>query len=121
MDKLNQIIQTEPQISSFLLNQIQYIAPPDKFKSLRPDYLNRFKKSIQLILELGEIEHTSDWDPYFIIILQDNTEIITPNGYHEIEITETSISIEIEDPNDEDNVILKTIPINDIKSISIND
>jgi len=48
--------------------------------------IQKYQLTIELFLELGEIEHTGDWDPFHHIILRDGTELRTPNGYCEIDI-----------------------------------
>lgn len=39
---------------------------------------------IHAIIEIGEIEHSGDWDPYLSITLTDGKSFETPSGYPEI-------------------------------------
>ena len=50
-------------------------------KLLRIDQYNAF---VYGLLQLGEMEHTGDWDPYFSIILHDGTKLDTSAGYPDI-------------------------------------
>jgi hypothetical protein len=58
----------------------------------------------EFIEELGDAEHTSDWDPYLIITLMDGkTKLETLNGYWAAEIRDDSLCIEAPDiDGDED-------------------
>ena len=48
---------------------------------LRIDQYNAF---VYGLLQLGEMEHTGDWDPYFSIILHDGTKLDTSDGYPDL-------------------------------------
>jgi len=50
------------------------------------DHIQSYIKTIDLILLLGEAEHTGDWDPYLYITFKDGTFIETTSGYSQIEI-----------------------------------
>lgn len=82
-----------------------------------------------LIYELGDIEHSSDWDPYLTIQYTDDEGNIqtlqTESGYYLMETDnpeyhKDSISIDDYD-EDEDEDITRVIPIKDIISIQIHD
>ena len=54
----------------------------DSEQSIR--FIGQYKSLIEGILQLGELEHTGDWDPYFSIILHDGTKLDTSAGYPDI-------------------------------------
>ena len=43
-----------------------------------------FKRYLDLIVHLGNIEHSGDWDPYLLITFTDGSTLETPNGYEDI-------------------------------------
>ena len=62
----------------------------------RVQRLQNFLKLKDAILELGDLEHSGDWDPYINITLNDGTRIETQNGSHEIQIQNEVILLEDE-------------------------
>lgn len=121
-------------LSSFIMDTIKQ----QPFILDKYDYSQSIKKSeIQnlirlihsLIYELGDIEHSSDWDPYLTIKYNDDEGNIqtlqTESGYYLMETDnpeyhEDSISIDDYD-EDEDEDITRVISIKDIISIQIHD
>ena len=83
-------------------------------------------KSIELIITLGQAEHTGDWDPYIIINLIDGGSIETQNGYHHMGIQrgqfQNTLLLEDEEhmgnQNDGD-ISYHIINISNIKSIQL--
>ncbi len=89
----------------------------------------------QLVADLGELEHTSDWDPWLRITVNLTRKgkpidynLDTTSGYFLFEVTEDAMVIEAPDPEDmEDQEYLWydpaqsrwVIPFNNIKSIQI--
>ena len=56
----------------------------DSEQSIR--FIGQYKSLIEGILQLGELEHTGDWDPYLSIKLHQGIELATAPGYSEIEL-----------------------------------
>jgi hypothetical protein len=74
------------------------------------------------LVDLGEAEHSSDWDLYLIITLRDGTKIQTDSGYDYFEIQDDKILVEDYEDNGEfknENDSYHLIPINQISSISL--
>ena len=119
---LLKLINSEQQCSAFILDQLHFTA--SNFPDVTLHDLYAFQHAIKIIIEIGEIEHTGDWDPYLIITLKDESQISTPNGYYEFEIDESSNSIIIITDLDEESPVedltRTVIDISDIKSITIN-
>lgn len=40
-----------------------------------------YGKQLEVIQELGWFEHTSDWDPYLMVTMNDKSELETESGY----------------------------------------
>jgi hypothetical protein len=88
-------------------------------------------------MELGELEHSGDWDPYLCIIYLKNKKILThenPSGYYEFSFGQYSEDDQdhahtyyAEAPAEEQNIVIfqgddqesLIIPIMDILSIYI--
>ena len=98
--------------NSFDFTNLDFI---DKFK-----LINQFKKFVDLVNDLGEIEHSSDWDLYLIIFLENNEKIITNNGYSVFNIDFKNELIIVENITDEEEEEIK-IKIKDIKKIILED
>ena len=103
-----------------------------------PQILNLFNIAKNATLELGNHEHSGDWDPYLRIELQntdnvsadsgsnsDLDEILSGNilysatGYDELDITDDIATIQCEDPNDDEKTIGVSFPISDIITINL--
>lgn len=54
----------------------------DSEQALR--FIGKYRSLTESILQLGELEHTGDWDPYLSIILHDGTKLDTSAGYPDI-------------------------------------
>lgn len=107
--------QISPQLFSILYNQDFFIGG-DKAK------LKSFHNIKESILELGEIEHTGDWDPYLRINFTNGETLETDNGYHYFETQDDNILLEDapnqgSETNGDDSYLI--IPIKDIKSIRL--
>ena len=92
---------SENQFSCYILDHLkpcQMPTPNDKLTddSLINGYLKPFIQTIKFIMDLGEKEHTGDWDPCLIITLWDDTKLFTENGYYTMEIKGNYILIEDE-------------------------
>ena len=74
------------------------------------DSLKAYAMGLELINQLGWLEHTSDWDPFLMIELKNGGEIQTESGYFLFEVKKKTILIE------GDELPLK-IKIKDIKRI----
>jgi len=71
------------------------------------------KAFIDLVEQLGDIEHTSDWDPYLTITLRNGEQTETDTGYWNFEIKDGDLEFEgYEKP--------MRIPIIAIREISLN-
>jgi hypothetical protein len=97
--------------------------------------LSLFETAKLSILELGELEHTGDWDPYLHIVFTDGTHIETSSGYPEIIFGDfnkeeqsdflknheeiTSLGIYIDNPENEEEPLLKYIQLSKISKISL--
>ncbi len=124
---MSKLIQHSPN----LFDSLSFLIPING----NPLTLALFETAKQSILHLGELEHTSDWDPYLYILFKDGTHIETQNGYPEIifgdfnteEQTQffkhyqeiTSIGIHLSDPNDDQKTIIDYIQLSEIDSISL--
>lgn len=96
--------------------------------------LSLFKHYLDLIMEVGELEHTSDWDPYLKVITTES-EFYTETGYPDISIGDlndeeqdtalrhykeiTNIGFYLNNPADESDPILTWVPFKTIKSIQL--
>jgi len=74
---------------------------------------------IGAIMQLGEEEHTSDWDPYIRITNCDDLILDTATGYPEFKIDEANETIIVTLENEDDSTFSKSIAISDIKSIQL--
>ena len=97
----------------------------------RISQLIAFVRNNELKEELGWFEHTSDWDPFLIITLNNGETIETAAGYSDFEIlnyrksktisTEIDsikeVSVILDDDSDESEYKDKKIQIDDIKSV----
>jgi len=126
MNKLTVTTDSNNQFSAFLLDHLLPI-------NLRKDWDNDLKinfyikpliQTIKLIIDLGELEHSHDWDPNLRIVLFDETQsdgfsiIETTNGYYTMVIDNDKLIIE--DENQESDIFYDdthTILIKDIHSI----
>ena len=132
MTKIMQTNPIAPQLSPSLFDELS-----NKPTIIRGDAksLMLLKRYLDLILHLGELEHTGDWDPYLKVTLNDGSSFETPNGYPEILIEDfdedyqhyafnyldeiTSIGFAGYDEDNEDEAIETYYPISDIKSIQL--
>lgn len=120
-------IQNTQQISSYLLEHLKPL-------ELRKDWDPSYKKSEvtklllvkQLILDLGDAEHSGDWDPYIKLgYWDDNQELVyitTQNGYHVMQIDSDDILLEDElgmAPYQDEDISYYRLPIASIHSITI--
>ena len=125
-DELTIKIDTDCQISPLIMDYIQpldmtkdaYLSPQQMIDfTLRP-----WMKLIDLIMDLGEKEHTHDWDPYISIKFKDGNTLTTQNGYYIMNIQNDMLLLEDEEgagqeKNDDDSYHI--IPINTIASIEL--
>lgn len=134
MTKIMQTNPIAPQLSPSLFDELS-----NKPTIIRGDAksLMLLKRYLDLILHLGELEHTGDWDPYLKVTLTNDDTFETITGYPEImlgdfndddqpnalnclqEITSIGFFIEDDDTDQtEDNMDWATyFPLSDIKSI----
>lgn len=119
---------SEEQFSGFLLDHLKPL-------TMRRDwsvshkinyYIKPFIQTNQLILDLGEAEHTSDWDPSIIIQLWDQNgelqTIETDPGYYVMDIQDTVLLLEDSPGNGEqedEDISYHIIPIQSIHSIQL--
>ena len=80
--------------------------------------LKSFADSINLMLQLGDMEHGSDWDPYLKIYLQDENHTIVTES-QECYISMDSNFIHIFQFNG--TAILYTVPVLDIVRIELHE
>ena len=85
---------------------------------INKDALVRYIELIDFVLDLGWIEHTSDWDPYVLIVLKNGEEIY---DYYSIEIKDKTIELHSTYDNEKDIEREKTFAfkIEDIKSFEV--
>lgn len=115
---------TQTQISSLImdnLNPIKIHISEDI--EIQKHNLRSFIKLKDLIFELGESEHSNDWDPSIKITFNNERESIeTEPGYNVIEIDNDDLLIENElgmgDYDDEDQSYFR-IPISSIETIQL--
>ena len=131
MTNLNTFIQSigtkdQIQISSFILTSLKPLElhheSPYQTKENQINYINQFINTISLIMAIGDIEHSGDWDPSIKIIFTDNTELETEAGYYIMNLQDDKILLENEsgigEQEDED-ISYHILPISKIKSIQI--
>lgn len=119
-------------LSMNLFNEFRVLKLPDTLT--REEKLIRlysFSKMNDLIGDLGWQEHTSDWDPYFEIVMKEKGIIVTASGFHQFEIVgmddDTTICVDYEklkeikvlDSNDANQEFWHTIEIDDIAEIRL--
>lgn len=69
-------------ISGFLLNTVTWDSGKNTYNSIEA-----FQKIVKHIMDLGEAEHSSDWDPYLTIQMKTHSlPIRTASHYPEFEI-----------------------------------
>jgi hypothetical protein len=120
-NELTKIIETPNQISSLLLTALQnnpYHIPSyrQNLKS-KLDNILEYDKAVQFILELGNIEHTGDWDPYYIITTE-KRKFETQSGANQI-TNHTDTTISFLDYDSDGNETEKTFQLSEIISIQI--
>ena len=117
-----------PQLSPSLFDELS-----NKPTIIRGDAksLMLFKRYLDLILHLGELEHTGDWDPYLKVTLTNDDTFETTTGYPEITIGDFNeydmpdalnllseiTSIGFYQIGDEEDETITYYPLSDIKSI----
>ncbi len=117
-------INPKEQISPQLSNQLTplFLKPEDDLEQ-RKKLITLYKTWLDMILKLGEFEHSSDWDPASIIILNDQTRIGDEPGYEVFSISGDNLLLEHPNENgespDEDEDCYYTIPIMDIESVGV--
>lgn len=95
METLNKIItdNKEIQISSFLQENCVCTLSKE-FPSINIGKIKQFIKTVSLIEEIGEIEHSSDWDLYLEFQLENKefpnnkSKFVTPTGFYNLGILE---------------------------------
>lgn len=101
---LNKLLTSEPQISSFILENFQAFKLPHRHPIIVLPKLRKFQKFLKFLDLLGWVEHTGDWDPYLIITFLDGSTAQTESGYWSFEICENGPDgepyIEIENPDE---------------------
>jgi hypothetical protein len=117
---LQDLVLSLPMISSFILDNLGRIQfyPRSDNQEAHINKLQRLSKTIELLDQLGWIEHTGDWDPYLEITLTTGKIIETSSGYWHFSVQEKCPNgpyIEIENPTDE----VLHYNVNLIKSIEI--
>lgn len=128
MIKIMQTNPIAPQLSPSLFDELS-----NKPTIIRGDAksLMLFKRYLDLILHLGELEHTGDWDPYLKVTLTNDDTFETTTGYPEITIGDFNeddmpdalnllseiTSIGFYQMGDEEDETITYYPLSDIKSI----
>lgn len=76
---------------------------------------------LEPLLELGDTEHSSDWDPYLRIIFTDGTNIETESGYPYAELNEdkTKVTFYIGLSSTGNDPLKQTFDINTISVIQL--
>ena len=70
------------QLSSRMMDDIEIINVGEvEEHSVKISLLYVYMRKIETIQNLGWFEHTSDWDPYLMIVMKDGTIIETESGY----------------------------------------
>lgn len=121
---------TNPQLSPNLLRELS-----QKPFIIRGDAksLLIYKRYLDLIIHLGELEHTGDWDLHLKVTLNNKQSFETTTGYPEIELgdfnsedepnalnlQEELTSIGFYQQEDEDDATITWYPLSDIKSIQV--
>jgi len=82
--------------------------------------LNLFIMALDAILQWGDLEHTSDWDPYLVIHTEDGHSIETESGYSECELnTEKNILCIVDAGDSPDHPEYWNLNVMDIKTIKL--
>jgi len=100
MKKLKIQIDEKNQISQFMLDHLMPTQMRGHWDAqLKINfYLQPLIQTIDLIMNIGELEHTHDWDPYLHINLTTQDEpIITEHGYYTMTIEGHQLIIEDQD------------------------
>lgn len=128
--KLEIELNSESQISSFMLD---HMTPVQMRKDWDVElkklfYVTPFIRVIDLIMDIGEIEHTSDWDPSVKVGYNDPDEpgeveyFETESGYWKMEIQGDNILLEdapgMGSQEDED-ISYHVIPIKELRHLEI--
>lgn len=115
-----------PQISTLIMDlHPTYQIPTFKQEQIQIAYhIQKFINTVNLILALGQDEHTGDWDPYLEITLKSGIIITTENGYNHMEITKDQTLLQIEDesgaaPNGDGDSSYHLFPLNQITKIKL--
>lgn len=111
--------KNEIHFTSLLMDLLQPITLRSHWDTqLKVDsYIQPFINIIDLIITLGEQEHTGDWDPSIRIEFHNWDTIETQPGYYTIEIENDTLIIE--DLNEYYQEIIHKIPISEIASIEL--
>ena len=130
MTNLSLMPDPNNQFSAFLLDHLSPTIMRQNWDiALKVNhYIKPLIQTIKFIMDLGELEHSHDWDPFIKIGLfdgdsPDNIKYIeTQPGYYIMDILNYTLLIEDEvdqgDQNDGD-ISYHTIPIKDIHSIQL--
>lgn len=82
--------------------------------------ISLFITALDAILAWGEYEHSSDWDPYFTIDMDNGQQIETAPNYCEAELDAEKSILRVMDDPDEADTEYWYLNVMEIKSIKIN-
>ena len=84
MTQIPQLSSQIPQCSSQMMDDIEILNVGEvEEHSVKISLLYVYMRKIETIQVLGWFEHTSDWDPYLMIVMKDGTIIETESGFAE--------------------------------------
>lgn len=83
-----------------------------------PESLYSYILLTKLIIGAGEVDHSSDWDPYIHFELNNGNTINTETGYEELELNYNGNIQFVKEANNEP--IYDTIHITELKTIQLN-
>lgn len=114
--KLDEKIQISPQLAQ----QMKPLLFDDENLEDRKRFIQLYLSYHKMIIEVGEIEHSNDWDPAIKIKLKDGTVIGDEAGFDIAQLNDDKLLIESPNADGEydenDNYI--TVPILEISEIS---
>jgi len=85
LKEIGRMLETnEVGLTSFLIENLKPLTDFDEHK------VKQYQQALYLIQEMAWIEHTCDWDLYYIIKMKDGSEIETQSGYAEIDLEKTN-------------------------------
>lgn len=106
---------TFPQLSN------HYSQDPKSLLESQTELISGYNNLLQALYQIGNVEHSCDWDLYAIVKLNSGQEIFSATGYPDLVIQGDKLLIQIDDEDEsgEGQDPNQYIPLSDIATISI--